>query len=624
MRHPRHLAVVLAAILLLGIAAPTAAVDPVGLPTPEPPAGPAGVSVHAQMLAEHESDQMDFVAGDEPSVELANGLLSPPGDGAALLGDGAIAGLPNGLRREVFGYLPYWYLTDANVGRINYGLMSTIAYFGVAARSNGTLARTSQGQPTAGWLGWNSSQMTEVTNRAHALGVKVVLTVTMMEWDGDYAEMSTLLNSSTYRTALVNEIVGTLRARRADGVNLDFEPVPSSLRSQYTSFVRQVKAGLTSAGVGSYVTVASMAGAATWDTGYDVVGLTASGAADALMVMAYDFSWSGSARAGGVAPLSSPHIFDSGEALADHLALVPGSKLIWGVPYYGRAWTTKDGSLNSPTCRTTSVCPSARSDAIGRTWAPRYIDALAGVADHPPRLWDATGRVPWYRWFDSARNAWTQAYYDDAQSLAAKYSRVESNGLRGIGIWTLLMDVGRGELYGVIDEYFQGIWFTDIVFNQFRSDILWIAERGITAGCGEDLFCPNSSVTRGQMAAFLVRALRLPAASRDYFTDDEGSIFEDAINRLAAARITGGCSGTRFCPGSAISRGQMAAFLVRAFHLGPPPRDYFTDDERSLFEGDINRLAAAGIASGCGGSRFCPGSAVNRGQMAAFLRRALT
>ena len=620
-RPRRTFALLIAIATIVGVAAPASAADPI---TPaQPEANAPETSVHAEMLAEHADDVVDFAAGAEPTVALQS-IPAGVDAGVTVLADGGTAALPNGLRREVFGYLPYWYLTPERLESLDYGLVSTIAYFGVAARSDGTLARTAQGTTTPGWGGWVSSDMTTVTNRAHAVGVKVVLTVTMMAWDGDYSAMSALLTSSPNRQRLIGEIVATVKARGADGVNLDFEPVPSSLKSQYTSFVRALKTALVNGGAGSYLTVASMAGAASWTTGYDLVGLTASGAADALMVMAYDFSWSGSARAGGVAPINSPYIFDASDALEDHLAIVPGSKLIWGVPYYGRAWTTQNGSLNALTCKTASICPGASASAIGRTWAPTYVDALEGVADHGPRLWDAAGQVPWYRYVDTTRNAWTQVYYDDAASLGAKYTMVEGNGLRGIGIWSLLMDAGRNDLYNQIDAYFQGIWFYDILGSPFLADILWIAENGITTGCADERFCPNATVTRGQMAAFLVRAFDLPAASRDYFTDDESSIFEGDINRLAASGIASGCGSGRFCPGGTITRGQMAAFLARALDLPTVSHDYFTDDDRSIFEADINRLAASGIASGCGSGRFCPTSAVTRGQMAAFLRRALS
>lgn len=110
------------------------------------------------------------------------------------------------------------------------------------------------------------------------------------------------------------------------------------------------------------------------------------------------------------------------------------------------------------------------------------------------------------------------------------------------------------------------------------------------------------------------------------FDDDDGSLHEPAIEILFARGITSGCDVRRFCPSEAVTRGQMAAFLRRALGLGPADGDYFTDDDSSIFEDDINRLASAGITSGCNpprNDRYCPDDAVTRAQMAAFLVRAL-
>jgi hypothetical protein len=68
----------------------------------------------------------------------------------------------------------------------------------------------------------------------------------------------------------------------------------------------------------------------------------------------------------------------------------------------------------------------------------------------------------------------------------------------------------------------------------------------------------------------------------------------------------------------------MATFLTRALDLHQTSHDYFSDDNSSSHEHNINALAASGITSGCGGSSFCPNGSVTRGQMAAFIHRALT
>ncbi len=176
--------------------------------------------------------------------------------------------------------------------------------------------------------------------------------------------------------------------------------------------------------------------------------------------------------------------------------------------------------------------------------------------------------------------------------------------------------------------------FSDVPADHvFATDIGWLADEGITKGCNppsNDHFCPETPVTRGQMAAFLVRALDLENPGTVSFVDDDGSAFEDAIEALGAAGITRGCNPPaidRFCPETPVTRGQMAAFLVRALGMTSRSGDPFVDDDGSVFEADIERIAAAGITRGCNppaNDRFCPGAPVTRGQMAAFLHRAIT
>jgi hypothetical protein len=114
------------------------------------------------------------------------------------------------------------------------------------------------------------------------------------------------------------------------------------------------------------------------------------------------------------------------------------------------------------------------------------------------------------------------------------------------------------------------------------------------------------------------------------FLDDNGSVHEGNIEAIAAADITRGCNppdNTQFCPDDSVTRGQMAAFLVRAMgYTDDGGGDRFTDDDGSVFEGDIDRLATAGVTLGCNppdNSRFCPDEPVSRAQMASFLARAL-
>jgi hypothetical protein len=125
--------------------------------------------------------------------------------------------------------------------------------------------------------------------------------------------------------------------------------------------------------------------------------------------------------------------------------------------------------------------------------------------------------------------------------------------------------------------------FIDDDGNVHEGGIEAIAAAGITTGCNpptNNRYCPSQTVTRGQMAAFIVRALGLTQADQDQFTDDAGHRFEAAINRLAGAGITLGCNppdNDRFCPDQAIARDEMATFLTRTTGLTanrPPPRPF--------------------------------------------------
>jgi hypothetical protein len=174
-----------------------------------------------------------------------------------------------------------------------------------------------------------------------------------------------------------------------------------------------------------------------------------------------------------------------------------------------------------------------------------------------------------------------------------------------------------------VNEVYPGC-IGDIEESQFQFEIEWLLSTEITVGCGNSLFCPTRGVTRGQMASFLARALNLPVASADYFSDDTGSIYEADINRVAAAGITGGCAAGSYCPASVTTRAQMATFLTRSLGLPGSPTDYFNDDLGSVHEGDINAVALAGITLGCTASTFCPDATVTREQMAAFLYRTFS
>lgn len=105
-------------------------------------------------------------------------------------------------------------------------------------------------------------------------------------------------------------------------------------------------------------------------------------------------------------------------------------------------------------------------------------------------------------------------------------------------------------------------------FYAFIDDM---AARQITVGCGGGNYCPSTPVLREQMSAFIIRALgefNPPAPPSQRFLDvPPSNPFYNFIDRMAVLNITVGCGGGNYCPAQSVTRAQMAAFLVRAFNL---------------------------------------------------------
>ena len=169
--------------------------------------------------------------------------------------------------------------------------------------------------------------------------------------------------------------------------------------------------------------------------------------------------------------------------------------------------------------------------------------------------------------------------------------------------------------------------------HQFHDAVNTVARNGVTAGCGGGNYCPDASVTRAEMAVFLLKAkfgqahVPPPATGTVFLDVPQGSFAADWTEELASLGVTGGCGGGNYCPGSPVTRGQMAVFLLKAL-LGssyePPAATgtVFADVNIGDFAADwIEDLAARGVTGGCGGGNYCPDSPNTRGQMAVFLVR---
>ncbi|MGH7477751.1 MAG: S-layer homology domain-containing protein, partial [Longimicrobiales bacterium] len=177
-----------------------------------------------------------------------------------------------------------------------------------------------------------------------------------------------------------------------------------------------------------------------------------------------------------------------------------------------------------------------------------------------------------------------------------------------------------------------GASFTDVPeTNLFYSWIETLLHARVTGGCAAGQYCPAAPNTRAQMAVFLLKAFEgdayVPPACTGVFGDVPcPSLFADWIEDLASRGVTAGCGGGNYCPNSSVSRDQMAVFLLKTLEgpgYAPPACTGVFGDVPcpSLFANWIEDLVARGITAGCGGGNYCPANPVSRDQMAVFLSK---
>lgn len=173
--------------------------------------------------------------------------------------------------------------------------------------------------------------------------------------------------------------------------------------------------------------------------------------------------------------------------------------------------------------------------------------------------------------------------------------------------------------------------FVDDDGSTHESAIEAIKTAGITEGCDPvgDRFCPSLSVTRAEMAAFLVRAVGehpLVDAPQTFPDVETSQWYFGAVERAVVMGFTVGYDDGTFRPNAPVTRAEMAVLLVRA--LGEPPVDpvggLFSDvPSGAFYAGAVERLWELEVSRGCDESplRFCPAAAVTRAEMASFLAR---
>jgi serine protease len=315
--------------------------------------------------------------------------------------------------------------------------------------------------------------------------------------------------------------------------------------------------------------------------------------------------------------------WESGTELAQHTVSSAARVVVRIANYYANgnrtAYSVRATFVDTVAPTVTQLAPAVNAADVSQWVVPaaRFSERVQNVSSSTVRIRD----------MESFTVVPAEVTYDSAlrEARITPATRLEGNHAYRFELGSGITDMGGNAIPSTRVAFTTSNYsFRDIAGTPFATEIEWMVASEITRGCETEAYCPLRELNRGEMATFLARALKLPPATRDYFTDDNRSAHQDAINRLAEAGITRGCDESRYCPWGTVRRGAMASFLARALDLPSDGTDYFVDDEGLSHEANINRVAAAGITTGCDSGMFCPLHAVNRQQIAGFLFRALT
>ena len=344
------------------------------------------------------------------------------------LADNHINNSRSTLTHKVIGYLPYWeYESYTN---IDYSLITEINYFSAELNEFGNITNDHN---------WDNINF---INYAQDRGVKVKLCATLFNPN----DLEILLSSSINRTNAIYNLVNKVLLRNADGIDIDFELVPSNQRDNLVLFMEQLSDVFHQFLDDPIITMATPA--IDWSNAWDYSALAE--ICDGLFIMGYNYFYSGSDTTGPVSPLGG-YFYDIDFTVNDYLSKTnfQTNKLILGLPYYGYDWPVSSGLIFSST--------TGNGDA--KTYSQCEMQSQDNTIN-----WNSLSSAVWFSYNDT--NNWRQVWYDDSLSLSIKYNYAKSKELSGVGIWALGYDNNNPKMWGSIKDQ-----FTEFLFGDLNTDI---------------------------------------------------------------------------------------------------------------------------------------------------------
>lgn len=333
------------------------------------------------------------------------------------------------LTKRVYGWQPYWNAGSSTYNNYDWSGLTDLCYFSYDVNSSTGAATSTHGWATA-----------TVVTAAQANGVNVSLCAAL------FSGHTTFFSSSSAQQTLITNLINLVQSRNAHGVNIDFEGMGSSNKAGFTAFMINLCNQMHAAIPGSEVSIALYS--VDWGGVFDMAALNPY--VDLFIIMGYDYYYSGSSTAGPGDPLYNFNPPNYNYTLTKSITYylnkgASKSKLLLGLPYYGREWATTLSTIPSSTTgggTNTVLYNTMRNNTNG------YYSS---------RKWDGTS---FSTWFPSVRSGvnW-QAFVDDSYSMSKRFDIVNQFGIGGMGIWALGYDNGYNDFWSLIQNKFTSCAF---------------------------------------------------------------------------------------------------------------------------------------------------------------------
>ena len=325
------------------------------------------------------------------------------------------------LDKIVFGWHPYWVGSAYN--NYDWNLLSDLSYFSYEVNPSTGNANSTHNWSTAA-----------VVDSALANGVRVNLCVTL------FSNHTTFFSSATSQQTLISNLISLVQSRGAHGVNIDFEGIPSSQKTNFTNFMINLSTQMHSAIPNSQVSTVLYA--VDWNNIFDVS--TLSQHVDLFVLMGYGYYWTNSSIAGPVDPLyhyiSNSYKYSLSRTITYYLDKgLPSNQFVVGLPYYGRDWPVSNGMIPS----STTGSGTAKSYAQIRNNSSGF---------YSNKLWHSPSKTPYYTYVNGSNVR--QCFGLDSESFSERLKLIRNRGLAGMGIWALGYDNGYSDLWNVLEDEF--------------------------------------------------------------------------------------------------------------------------------------------------------------------------